>query len=289
MAQSDDVPGQEPVDPVFAALFRDEPALLVSPAPDPAADPAADPDPDPIPGVASDRVAEPDPPQDAPPPAQAAPSEQAAPKEPAADTGRLFRSQGVRDNDIAVLALASDHGGRLRTLTRVDGEAPEPAVAATGLDEIASSGGEDADHVVPPADAPTSRARTARDDARRARGLRAGAVYLLVIGVTVLVAFANALLAKGDIGWPTGIALVAVTAYCAWNVRRDDDIVAIISPPIAFFVAALTAGQLFLGSAEGSLINRVVVAFFTLADNWYWIIGATVAALVIVIVRRRRA
>ena len=63
---------------------------------------------------------------------------------------------------------------------------------------------------------------------------------------------------------------------------------AIIVPPVAFLVAALTAGQLFIGSAEGSLLNRAVVAFFTLADNWFWILGATAAALVIVLVRRRR-
>jgi len=276
VAQSDDVPGQEPVDPVFAALFRDEPAIAVS----------AMPVPDPVEEL-PDSPAEPDTPPEEPPAEPAEPIEPVVPREPLADTGRLFRSQGVRDNQVAVLALSSDHGGRLRTLTRVDGEAP--AAIATDLAADPSALEEDANAMVPPADPTTSRARTARDEAHRAKGLRAGAVYLLVIGVTVLVAFANALLAKGDIGWPTGIALVAVTVYCAWNVRRDDDLVAIITPPIAFFVAAVTAGKLFLGSAEGSLINRVVVAFFTLADNWYWIIGATLAALVIVIVRRRRA
>jgi hypothetical protein len=31
-----------------------------------------------------------------------------------------------------------------------------------------------------------------------------------------------------------------------------------------------------------------VVVFFTLADNWIWIIGTTLVALVIVVVRRRR-
>jgi hypothetical protein len=36
------------------------------------------------------------------------------------------------------------------------------------------------------------------------------------------------------------------------------------------------------------MLNRVVVTFFTLADNWFWVIGATLAALVIVLVRRRR-
>ena len=84
------------------------------------------------------------------------------------------------------------------------------------------------------------------------------------------------------------MALVISSVYAALTVRREDDVVAIIVPPVAFLVAALTAGQLFIGSAEGSLLNRAVVAFFTLADNWFWIIGATAAALVIVLVRRRR-
>ena len=94
----------------------------------------------------------------------------------------------------------------------------------------------------------------------------------------MLVAFANVLIADGEVGWPTGVALVISSVYAALTVRREDDTVAIIVPPVAFLVAALTAGQLFIGSAEGSLLNRAVVAFFTLADNWIWIIGATAAA-----------
>ena len=121
-----------------------------------------------------------------------------------------------------------------------------------------------------------------------ARGIAGGAVYLIVIGGTVLVGLANALLTSGDIAWPTGLALAVTTVYCALTVRRDDDTVAIIAPPLAVLVAALTAGQFFLGSADHSLINRAVVVFFTLADNWIWIIGSTLAAVVIVAVRRRR-
>jgi hypothetical protein len=59
-------------------------------------------------------------------------------------------------------------------------------------------------------------------------------------------------------------------------------------PPIAFFLAAITAGQAFRGASGGGLINRAQLVFFTLAYNWYWVIGATVVALVIVLVRRRR-
>ena len=119
-------------------------------------------------------------------------------------------------------------------------------------------------------------------------GLRAGGVYLIVIGVTVIIGFANALLGGGSLGWPTGIALLVSSVYTALTVRREDDYSAFLTPPLAFAVAALTAGQLFLGSNESGLLNRLVVAFFSLADNWIWIIGSTLIALIIVLVRRRR-
>ena len=44
--------------------------------------------------------------------------------DPVADTGRLFRSQGVRGQSDAILALNSDHFGRLRTLDRRDEQPP---------------------------------------------------------------------------------------------------------------------------------------------------------------------
>ena len=252
------------LDPAFAGLFR----------PDDASPPVA-----------------PEPEAPAPAPARLV-------AEPSVDTGRLFRSQGVVGHEQAVLALSSDHFGRLRTLERRrDGE---PAVApvapaAVAVDDVPSASGaaphpEAADDALPlppvlPADTDVNEGRSRR---RGARGITGGAVYLIVIGVTVLVAFANALLSDGDLGWPTGLALLVSSIYAALTVRREDDAVAMIVPPIAFLVASLTAGQLFLGSAEGSLVNRAVIVFFSLADNWVWIIGATVAALVIVLVRRRR-
>jgi len=120
-------------------------------------------------------------------------------------------------------------------------------------------------------------------------GLRAGGVYLIVIGVTVIVGFINAALGGGSLGWPTGVALLAISAYAAVTVRRSDDVAAFLIPPVAFLVAALTAGQLFLDANEGSVLNRAVIVFFSLADNWIWIIGSTLIALVIVLVRRRRS
>lgn len=276
-------PGDDaaPIDPDFAGLFR--PEDLAPPAPPAVAAPPAEPGAEPAP----QEVAEPG--------HEVAPV--AAPvAEPSVDTGRLFRSQGVVGHEQAVLALSSDHFGRLRTLERRrDGDplaAPVAAAAVLADDDVRAATDpmalpEAADDAMPPP--PAAPADVTEGRRRRgARGITGGAVYLIVIGVTVLVAFANALLSDGDLGWPTGLALLVSSVYAALTVRREDDTVAMIVPPIAFLVASLTAGQLFLGSAEGSLVNRAVVVFFSLADNWIWIIGSTVAALVIVLVRRRR-
>ena len=283
-------PGDDaaPIDPDFAGLFRPEDIAPPAPAAPSRAVEAHSAAPEPESEV--DLVVE-----------EAADEPPAAPvAEPSVDTGRLFRSQGVVGHDEAVLALASDHFGRLRTLERRrDGEPASVASASAAVAVDARQPGaadvaplpEAADDVLPlppvlTADADVNEGRSRR---RGARAITGGAVYLIVIGVTVLVAFANALLSDGDLGWPTGLALLVSSVYAALTVRREDDTVAMIVPPIAFLAASLTAGQLFLGSAEGSLVNRAVVVFFSLADNWVWIIGATVAALVIVLVRRRRA
>jgi len=61
--------------------------------------------------------------------------------------------------------------------------------------------------------------------------------------------------------------------------------VAAIAPPIAFLVAALTAGQ--VGLVDTSVVNRAAQVFFTLGENWYWVIGSIVLAFVITVLRRR--
>jgi len=76
-----------------------------------------------------------------------------------------------------------------------------------------------------------------------------------------------------------------VSIVAAFVVRTRDGLHAIFAPPIAFLVAALTAGQVEVNATDVS--NRAVVVFFLLGNNWPWIIGATAAALVIVALRRR--
>jgi hypothetical protein len=132
-----------------------------------------------------------------------------------------------------------------------------------------------------------------RDVSRRARhatpGLPASGVWLVVIGVTVVMGFADALVTgRTGIGWLTGIALLAVSVYGAIVVRPDDIIIAVIAPPLAFFLATITAGQLTLTPSGDLFVREAFMIITTLGNNALWIFGATIAALVIVVVRRRR-
>lgn len=298
MVTPDDEHVREPVDPVFASLFRPE-------EPEPVAVQAEIIEPELAESafVATHTTEEPALPLDAELEAEVPVEPEVAPEPlpvpvPAAaaavDTGRLFRSQGVAGNDVAVLALMSDHGGKLRTLVREEVGPPQPvrvnsAAMVTGAALIV-------DHAASLDDAPVKQSGsdrrgqgTSRDISHPSPGVAAGAVYIIVIGVTFIVALVNAWLGSGELGWPTGVALLVSTAYCAWRVRREDDVVAILIPPVSFFIAAITAGQLFRGASGGGLINRAQLMFFTFAYNWYWVLGTTVVAAVLVLVRRRRS
>lgn len=119
-------------------------------------------------------------------------------------------------------------------------------------------------------------------------GLSAGQVLVLVIGVTVLIAFTNAI-TTGDIAWPTGIALILISGYAAATVRPRDGFWALVSPPLAFFVATVTAGQLTVTGSGGFLVKQGLLIPFTLGQNVLWIVGATLLAGALVWLRRRRA
>jgi len=294
-----DSPGPDQVDPAFEGLFRPEDLAGAPAAMGPPATSLDESEPVHVPEPAFAAASEPA--ADQPPAAASAPSADAAERQPLTDTGRLFRSQGVADRPDTVLALETGRFSRLRTLERTQtGADPDPsnaAVAALLVDSAtdASTGG-----AMPSAESPSEpgrrpgrkerRARSRATSAPRASGRGASGVVisLVVIIVTVAVGFADAILGDGTLGWPTGVALLLASLYGAFAVRRDSDTIAFLIPPIAFLIATLTAGQLFLDSGEGSLVNRAVIVFFTLADNWIWILGSTLAALIVVLVRRRR-
>ena len=126
--------------------------------------------------------------------------------------------------------------------------------------------------------------------AHAAPGVRATGVWLVVIGVTVVMGFADALVVgRTQLGWLTGVSLLAASVYGALVVRREDAIIAVIAPPLAFFLATITAGQLTLPPTGDLLVREAFMIVTTLGANAIWIFGSTIAALVIVLVRRRRS
>jgi len=254
------------VDPAYEALFREDDEAHESIAPDPTPEAAPE------------------------PPAEAVP---AAVPEVGVDTGRLFRSQGVEGHPETVLALETGRFTRLKTLERTSVEmTPVPDPSDSGADpEVASLIGADPAAGVSMSGREPRAGRTRQPrtlGARSARGITGVAVAIIVIGVTVLVGLANAMLGDGILGWPTGIALLASSTYAAIAVRRSSDTIAFLMPPVAFLLATVTVGQAFLGPTKASLLGRAEVTFTTLGTNWVWIIGSTIVALVIVLVRRRR-
>jgi len=229
-------------------------------------------------------------------------------------TGRLFRSLRAEGAaaDVAVPALTLDQAVGLRTVTLGGGgDAPPPLPPTAVAPAVAALAVEDLDlqyaEVAPRLDvaecngapltvdvAGESLANGASTPSGRgahaAPGVRATGVWLVVIGVTVVMGFADALVVgRTQLGWLTGISLLAASVYGALVVRREDAIIAVIAPPLAFFLATITAGQLTLPPTGDLLVREAFMIITTLGANAAWIFGSTITALVIVLVRRRRS
>ena len=183
------------------------------------------------------------------------------------ETGRVFKSQGVHGNEEALLALPTSRTSKLRTLERVNSPAPE------------RSG-----QIPAPESAKGQRVRESR------RGTVFGAlsalwIYGITVGVTLVFGLVDVLIFGGEPGALSGFGLLAVSVFASLAIRSQDDSQAIFAPAIAFFVMAMTVGQ--INVTDTSLINRFVTVFFTLGNNWYWVIGSTIIALGVVAFRRR--
>ena len=242
--------------------------------------------------------------------------------ETSAGTGRLFRSLRAEGGaaDAAVPALTLDQAVGLRTVTLGSGGdslvappvvAPAvlaaPVVAAVAAPSFADDPGLEYAEVAPRpdivdagvegasayediADASPGTAAASGRRAHAAPGVRATGVWLVVIGVTVVMGFADALVVgRTQLGWLTGISLLAASVYGALVVRREDAIIAVIAPPLAFFLATITAGQLTLPPTGDLLVREAFMIVTTLGANAAWIFGSTIVALIIVLVRRRRS
>lgn len=211
---------------------------------------------------------------------------------PSADTGRLFRSRGADAVTGALPAVSAHDAAQLRTLSTA-APAPVPAaVAPVDTPAVAASAGVQAPPFAPLVDpgSPTpSKEMPEMAQRRRAdSGVSPLGVYLIVIGAALVFGFLDSKVGGAGLGWITGIAVLVATVYTALKVRLSDASVAVIAPPIAYGIAAITVGQLGQSRAGGTFIAAANNAFFSLADNWFWVIGVTLVALAIVVVRTRR-
>ncbi|MEZ5115209.1 MAG: DUF6542 domain-containing protein [Candidatus Nanopelagicales bacterium] len=287
------------------------------------ADPAAAPEPlAATPPAAEHAPADHAPPGDAEPAAAAYPANAADAGAGTGREGRLYRSVGAEGAAAvaATPALSADALATLRSVARRTGDDQRPVIsissgtvaagaaapaagAAVGAwdDRVADPAmpGDAAPGPAAPPAAGTSAGAAAGADAGTAGslateghmhaggGLTATGVWVVVVGVTVMVGFADALI-TGELRWITGLGLLASTVYAALLVRPMDLWVAVIAPPLAFLAATLTAGQLTV-SGGGSLLTReALLVFESLSFNAPWILGSTALALVIVWIRRRR-
>ncbi|MDO8732308.1 MAG: hypothetical protein Q7L55_07025 [Actinomycetota bacterium] len=206
------------------------------------------------------------------------------PRAPASSsgTGRLFRSRGAEVEPDSLVALSADEAAHLRTMTlQPESSVAAVAQAAPPAPVIASA------VIASPIQIPEELASMATRR-RQEPGLAPSAVYILVIGVTLIAGLIDSKVSGAGLGWITGIALLLGSVYCALRVRLSEVSVSVIAPPIAFGIAAITVGQIGQSRAGGALLAWVNNSFFTLADNWFWVIGTTLVCLAIAVARARR-
>lgn len=216
------------------------------------------------------------------------------PDQPDADAVARERSAGVSVAPAAAAATAAAGSGPW------DGVV-DPAISSAPAARVdtgrlyRSSGAEgpatlDAIPAIDPDYQPARRVEAVAEPrtSTRGGGLTYTGVAVVVIAVTVVVAFVEALLRK-EIGVLTGVALLASSVYAALVVRRADIWGAVVIPPLAFLAATLTAGQLTQTRTGHFFIDQGSLLLLVLGSNALWVLGTTLVCLAIVLVRRRRA
>jgi len=118
-------------------------------------------------------------------------------------------------------------------------------------------------------------------------GLRVGLMVLIAMAVTVLTALGDTAI-NGSLTFITGAVFVVISVVCAATVKYRDLSTAIITPPLVYFTAILVAGQpsLLSGTRDNLLIREGGMVVAGLAFNAPWIFAGTIAAALIVVVRR---
>ena len=210
---------------------------------------------------------------------------QPAPAPTKAETGRVFKSLGVSGHEEALIAIPAHKAGRLRTLARDSQNRTDVIAVSTSSTANAPEIEVESPRVrrAPSTKPPLTRTPSARP--AFIGSLSAPWVYAITIGVTFIFGLGDVLILGGVPGFLTGLGLLLATIFVSFAVKPSDDIHVIYAPAIAFFLVAITIGQ--INVVAGSLFDRFIEVFFILGGNWIWILGSTAFALTVVAIRRR--
>ena len=197
------------------------------------------------------------------------------------NTGRLFRAASV-DDEVLTDAIPAIPSERARVEDVLPDEAfrtqePDAAVAVTSvavLEEVTPAVSEQ-----PPTPA----------DVVVDGGLSTRWVWIVIVGVTALMAIADILIRKQGIGWVTGVGLLAATIYCAIASQRAAMWWSAIAPPLAVALTILTVGQAALTRSSSLIISEALNLLDSLGRTAPFVVASVIAAVVICFVRRRRA
>lgn len=172
----------------------------------------------------------------------------------------------------------------------------DPSTGEYPLDEPALESTSAADPVPAPAEriepmtaaAPTAQTHAPEPVSPPESGLSTIPVFLIIFGITTAVGLVDMYLNR-QFTYLTGAAFVIASMIGALLVRPRDLWTAVISPPIAFLAALIVAGQPTTITGTGSLLLREASLIGTgLAFNAPFVFGGTIAALIIVLIRRPR-
>lgn len=112
--------------------------------------------------------------------------------------------------------------------------------------------------------------------------------FLLILVPTAIAGFID-FMSRGVLGVIAGITFVVCCLLTAILIRQRDLWTAVISPPLAFLLALIIAGQKDTLDGTGQLIVREASLILTgLALGAPWLFGGTLIALAVVLVRRSR-
>jgi hypothetical protein len=195
-------------------------------------------------------------------------------------TGRLFRAASVEDevHTDAIPALPSERA-------RVEDVLPHEAFRAeVPVESAAAAAVTVLEEVTPQVSAQPSAPAPIVDG-----GLSTRWIWIVIVGVTVLMAIADILIRKQGIGWVTGVGLLAATVYCAMASRRDAMWWSAIVPPLAVALTIVTVGQATLTRSNSLVISQGLNLLDSLGRTAPFIVASVIAAFVTCFVRRNRA